>query len=318
MHFIIVLVSISLCLFTLFSLLIAYHIFNHRQLLQLQLTGLDYTRILTHVLAKTQQHRGMTTAQLKGDQSFKHDIQRLQLDIKDSYLNLAKKVHPEKKYHQQLQQLNTDWQQLQNQSHTLTVTENYQQHCNFINRLLEFIEIIASHHQLNYCTAFSARQIDMVWRILPATAEAIGQARAIGSGIAASGKSSAIDKIKIGFLNSKIQSALETTVANFKDQKNLPENFKDDIHHIKVDADLLVNNMQKNFIETDTPSISSHDFFEEATLLLNNIFVVYGEAEDRLQQQTKKEINQTQSRLHLSYSSAAILMISFCVSLILP
>ncbi len=302
-------------LLMLFSLLILFRIKKNCLLLQTQMAGFKYNHTLAQILAKTQQHRGMTTAQLKGDQSFKHKIPKLQQEIKEQYFLLAKEKHPVETYHQQLMKLNTDWQQLQANKHSLTANENFHQHCYLINRLLDLIEIIASHHQLNHCTKFSAKQIDLVWRILPGTAEAIGQARAIGSGIAASGESNAIDRIKIGFLNKKIQTALKSANNYFSKKNELPSHFKKDIDRIHSDANQLVEVMQNNFIIDQTPSVSSQKFFDEATQLLGNIFTIYNDAENYLQDQTQTILEQSQNRLTISYCNMAVLLVLFSLSL---
>ena len=99
-----------------------------------------------------------------------------------------------------------------------------------------------------------------MWQQLLYSAEYIGQARAIGTGIAAAGESSGVQRIKLNFLLTRIQALLETR----------------ELQSVEADIKRLIDTINEHII-LDKPDIDADEYFNLATHTLNQVLAKFDE-----------------------------------------
>ncbi|MGM8225852.1 nitrate- and nitrite sensing domain-containing protein [Cellvibrio sp. ARAG 10.3] len=164
--------------------------------------GLNYVRVMRTLLTHVQQHRGLTTGFLNGNQDAKAEIQALQNKIRKEIVevnNLGVWVQANEKWRSILDH----WSRLSSHYASGEAMNNLKQHNQLIANILYFIEDIAdAHHLDSKAPAAFAHQ----WRSLLFIAESIGQARALGTGVVAKGECSSVLRIQLNHLRNKIAS----------------------------------------------------------------------------------------------------------------
>lgn len=269
-----------ICLFisVLLFFFILYHRLRRQQQTQLH-TGIEQLKLLRLLLADFQLHRGLSTALLSGDTSLTSDLhntrQRLEKCIQQaSALDTA--------HHKQWFNLIQQWQHI-HQNNTAKASSNLLSHHRLIRHTIYLIEDIA--HELN--AANSSHKLDYlnyIWHEVVQTAEWTGQARALGTSMAASQSSSAAQRVRLRFLHSKIKqlsstafSALETRNANHLNVRQSQQT---------VNSFLLC--LEQELLNCDYPHIEAKHYFEQATQAINELLGMIDTALKDLQTVTKR------------------------------
>lgn len=248
--------SISVLIFfvvlpLLFIVFIAYSIRTKRAAAnQLFQQGIGYIKKMRELLAAIQQHRGLTTGFINGNKDSKNQIETLGKRIATIFTEINAQGHWLNE--------NSKWLSLGDHWNRLSLAylqgdseNNFKQHNVIIANLLYLIEDVADVHHL--CKA-GGGTLDTDWRYLLSIAEYIGQARALGTGVAARGVCSSVLRIQLNHLRNKISGAIAGP---------WPENSKREI------AELLVCIEQQLIV--DVPSISAADYFKLATRCIDHV-----------------------------------------------
>ena len=110
--------------------------------------GLNYVRVMRILLTHVQQHRGLTTGFLNGNQDAKAEIQALQHKIRKEIVevnNLGVWVQANEKWRSILDH----WSRLSSHYASGEAMNNLKQHNQLIANILYFIEDIADAHHLD-------------------------------------------------------------------------------------------------------------------------------------------------------------------------
>ena len=243
-----------------------------------QLANLSTGSRLRSLLEKIQQHRGMVNLYLKGDQSFKPKIITLQEEINQQFNRLKKEVENTASYLDKLNEISSGFDSLQAGSFTMSSEECIAGHEALIQSLLIFMLVVAEQNQLVRDNNFSNKYINIIWRLIPITAESLGKVRALGSGVAALGYSSALERVKLGFLVNKIRMSINLIL---KQINTLPDASNQACKaYKKMHTDLFEFSdlIEKELIVATNPNIEATRFFDEATCLLAELFSLYDSA----------------------------------------
>ncbi|OZY85809.1 hypothetical protein CBP51_01820 [Cellvibrio mixtus] len=235
---------------------------RRRQASKLFVQGIGYIKILRSLLTYIQQHRGLTTGFINGNSAAKQDIEALEQKIKYTMGDVAAAG--------EWMRNNVKWSSLVDHWSRLSVLylqgdadKNFKQHNVLIANLLYLIDDVADVHHL---TKVTGDAMDTDWRYLLSIAEYIGQARALGTGVAAKGECSSVLRIQLNHLRNKIASSIDTT---------WPEQSRTEIHHLLhcIETQLVV----------DRPSIQAADYFKLATRCIEHVLNQFDRQVDRLE-----------------------------------
>lgn len=260
-----------------------WHCRNRTRLAQLasQQTGIAINRELKQLLGKLQQHRGMVSGYLNGDASFKYKISALQAEIDRETEQIAARLLALPAHRAGFESIQSHWRKLSPTVLHGTREQSFDNHCQLISAVLDLIRDIAERSLLHRDSACPFGFIEIVWHLLPDTAEAIGQTRAIGTGIAAAGRSLSTERIKLGYLLTRIRNAagrLESGIARTPSAMAGAE-FRRSFGEVQQRIVSLVGDIEQQLLATERPEIDSAGFFAHATQTLNGVFDLYDRAE---------------------------------------
>lgn len=259
-----VLLTITLLVFPLglLGLLMAslHHKRQYETLLFFQ--GVEYIKVLRRLLMFVQRHRGLTTGYMNGNLIVKADIEMLAIEIHSAIADVEVAgiwMRDNIKW----ASLIDHWARLGTTYAQGDVNTNFKQHNIFIANLLYLIDDVADAHHLSKTTGDA---LDTDWRYLLSIAEYIGQARALGTGVAAKGECSSVLRIQLNHLRTKISSSVDSS---------WPEESRIEIHQLLrcIETQLIV----------DRPTIQAGDYFMLATRCIEHVLDQFDRQIDRLQ-----------------------------------
>ncbi|USD67822.1 hypothetical protein [Vibrio sp. SCSIO 43136] len=241
-----ILVAIALVASFLVTLVLLNRHSKSKELKQFE-QGLNCLLLYRQLLGLIQQHRGLSNGVLCGDNELQKrisplqgDIQRLVQRINHNHAWLAKQEN--------WLAISEHWQRLSKSFTEQTASNNLQQHNKLIANVLFLIDDIAEQHRLYELKDKDNRSIRYLWQDLLVTAENIGQARAIGTGVAAAQTCTSVDRIRLSYLH----QAIERVSTGNKTAK-------------------LLDTIQQEVI-LDQPLVKAQAYFELATQALEEVF----------------------------------------------
>ncbi|MBR9883594.1 MAG: hypothetical protein GYB21_08025 [Oceanospirillales bacterium] len=239
------------------------------------MSNLEQLNLLRMLLADFQRHRGLSTGLISGDQSLREDLTRVRARI-DQSIEQAQKLdtrHP------------NDWKALIAQWRALRADQNrdadgnMQAHHQLIRDTIFLIEDIASEVDLS-CGRDELSYLICIWHEVVQTAEWSGQARALGTGIAASRSSSAAQRVRLRFLHQKIthlsRAAFGTLQSSFASKERLL--------HCQRAVDGFLHCIEQELLGIDNPSIEAKRYFDQATGAINELLALVDAALNELHQ----------------------------------
>ncbi len=260
-----------------------------RQNLNAQLHSMAINNVLKKLLTEIQQHRGMVSAYLSGDKTFSHKISQLQITINKRIPEIIDLLqHSSQDQHsQEFVLINQSWSKL----HPLVLNhlskqESFEQHCALIVNILNLIRDISEKSQLHQYGICPYSVVEILWHLLLDASEAVGQARAIGSGVAAAGCCQVIERIKLGFLVTRIRDAMKRADTGIDNAQIdvITSDFRNKgrrILHTNIED--FIRLIEHKLLLPDKPQVDSTSYFNQATETLTEIFELFdnGEASTR-------------------------------------
>lgn len=186
-----------------------------------QKQGLLLLQHLRVLLAELQQHRGLSSGLLNGAKELEGKLRTLQKDISNKKSDINQQfIWPAN--NQRWLSIIDHWQRLESRFTSYTLNHNIEQHNTLIQSLLFLIDDMAQAHDL-LILHVDGKPLVSVWRELLTAAECIGQLRAMGTAVAASGECNSVARIRLNYLCQKIDAATKVawqTLPPSKDHKS--------------------------------------------------------------------------------------------------
>ncbi len=256
------------------------------QCLSLRLTGIRVNRLVKQLLLDLQQHRGMAGAYLGGDKSFAARIEQKRSAIErdlsalDELRGLGLMTLP------RLDGIRNDWQAVRKEIAGLTVEASFRRHCELIRGVLYLMGDVAERSQIGGACAADAALVNALWSKLPAAAEGLGQARAVGASVAAQGYCSSVARIKLRFLEERVGETMawvsrDLARAGLAQTQVEPVSRAWEASHQAVREFLAL--LDKTLINAERPTIDAEHYFAAATKTLDSVFRVFDQASDVLE-----------------------------------
>lgn len=233
-----------------------------RQRERLFLQGIQYIKPMRLLLTNLQRHRGMTTAYINGNSSIKVDIETTSVIIDNTIVHIesfGRWISDNTKW----VSLVDHWLRLSKAYEQAETENNFRQHNILIANILYLIEDIADAHCL---LKNPGDDTDTDWRHLLSIAEYIGQARALGVGVATKGECTNVLRVQLNHLRHKIACNIEPS---------WPEKTRKEISYLVlcIDTKLVV----------DVPNMPAKDYFDLATRCIDYILEQFDQQIDQLQ-----------------------------------
>ncbi|MHB9118145.1 MAG: nitrate- and nitrite sensing domain-containing protein [Burkholderiales bacterium] len=252
----------------------------------LRLSGIRVNRLVKQLLLDLQQHRGMASAYLGGDKSFAARLEQkrgaIERDLAalDEQRGLGLMTLP------RLEGIRKDWQALRKDIAGLTMEASFLRHCELIRAVLYLMGDVAERSQIAGTCAADAALVNALWSKLPAAAEGLGQARAMGASVAALGYCSSVARIKLRFLEERVGETMGwvgrdlARAGQFQAQVE-PVSRAWEVSHQAVREFLAL--LDETLINAEQPTIDAEHYFGAATQTLDSVFRVFDQASDMLE-----------------------------------
>lgn len=182
------------------------------QLTSSEQTGMQYMRTTRLLVDHLQQHRGMSSAYLSGDASFKEKLQQKQGQINEvlQQLEALEAQHHLLAGEKQWPDWLKKWQQLRQNLEGLRPQASIAQHTELIKEVLYINVHLAARSYLTIDPDVSANYLyNVIQQQLMPGVEKMGQLRAKGSGVAARKALTAEERVDLTVLAGSIRSTLQ-------------------------------------------------------------------------------------------------------------
>lgn len=222
---------------------------------------------LKSLLLMVQRHRGLSSGYLNGDTSLKPAVANIAIEINKIWSALDQR-YPDLKNDALCEGIREHWQRLETKWPDQEANNNIEQHNRLILNLLYFIE---NEAEKSAAVVRIGRQYgcDVIWKELLETIEAIGQTRAIGTGIVASGHSSAVERIRLKFLLEKVDLHLAVLESSFNKRRNSDLKLNE-LLKAKQSAQTLIqfveSHMSSNTLNTELSAVEQENQKQEPAM----------------------------------------------------
>lgn len=183
--------------------------------MQQELKGIELVNPLSRTIQILQQHRGLSSMLLGGDETIRDSRIAMEQDAIEAFKTMEEKLPPGLASREDLQHIRTDWKRLREEGLNWTMDENFAAHTRLIDQIQSFERVVADEYSLILDPELDTFYlIDTIINKLPHALEHLGQIRAYGTGILINKQASEPQKIEINILVSKLGDALDDLKAN--------------------------------------------------------------------------------------------------------
>lgn len=262
------------------SLLAFWLHLRHQQRRRIQIAHtLRQLRVLRQLIAALQRHRGLSNGVLNGDDRLRAELTETRATV-DRHIQQRTMRHTTQR--ETWDALLDHWGRLR-QSEQLTVENNLTQHSLLIRNCLYLLEDIAvsadlakEYPHLHY--------VEALWRDLVPAAEWTGQARALGTGLAAQGCSSAEQRVRLRFLYQKMEQSTRSTFELLREHSLcFPDMALAGVNDCAAAVKSLLECIERDLLQCSTPSIAAPVFFAQATQTIDQLFGLVDDALGQLE-----------------------------------
>ena len=283
--------------------------------------GLIYINDVRFPIEHIQQHRGMTAAYLGGDTHFINRIQEKRKDV-DKYLSLLTQRDDAMgvRFETQgtLPKVISQWENIKNNSLKMTLSEAIQLHTNLIADLLDLKTHIADKSNITLDPNLDSYYLgDALVNNLPSLMENMGQARALGSGVAATGSFTQTTYVKLSVLTSNIRTLAKKlrnglNAASEANEK-IHSDLKSSIETNNQAIDNILRLLENDLLNASSISISGKKVFDTATQAIAGSYTLYDSLVPELDHIWASRIKQDQriKYLELSLVTIVLLLLSY-------
>jgi hypothetical protein len=246
---------------------------QHRQL------NIHQLALLRALISGFQRHRGLSNGVLCGDASLSQDLAAARQGL-DQHIRAAQEL--DSSHRDAWNSLIDHWSRMR-EGRSSDRANNLTQHHLIIRNSIFLMEDVASEIDLSEGRA-ELNYLPCIWREVIQAAEWAGQARALGTGIAAAGQSSAEQRVRMRFLYQKIELLAGTAFATL--QRHATEHpqangFRLE-HREQVVADFL-HCIQQELLGQEQPVIAAKTYFQRATQAIDELLALVDAALAQLQ-----------------------------------
>ncbi|GAA5316563.1 MAG: hypothetical protein AseanaTS_17670 [Candidatus Pelagadaptatus aseana] len=246
-----------------------------KQRYERQMAGLSWLQSMKRLLSHIQQHRGLSNGYLNGSMDLLAEIQSLQVQVSRDISDICQ-VGEWVEKSERWQNINQHWARLAGNFRHNEMENNLLQHNKLIQSVLFLIDDMALHHGLLSLKIQGDKPFYLLWRDLLSASEFIGQARAVGTGVAAKGECDSISRIKLNYLCKKVSENTDSVWSQLRTDQQC------------IDATNELLDCVKRQIILDQVSMPASQFFDLASKALNGLHDQYDQLIEEVRWQLKR------------------------------
>lgn len=231
---------------------------------------LDSCRQLLALIVNLQQHRGMSSAWLSGDVSFLPRLRQKQQQIEALFPPLMQAARNEAERHapcfvgNDVALFAFRWRNLVDTLEGKTAEQSIAEHSHLIALVLDWLSALgeARIEPLADAPGEIGRARNFAYR-LPALAESLGQARAIGAGVAARRGCSPVARVRLMFLVGRAEALLEQAI-QANDGGELTLRVRSSLQH-------MARTVRTSMLLSDGVRVSPDEYFSVVTQVIDAV-----------------------------------------------
>ncbi len=277
-------------IFMLFLVPIVYVIYStidtHSEIIRIaerEKFGIDYLTKLKPIYTNMAQTRGMTNAYLNGQSEMARKIQQKRQNLINNFIelsNIDKKLTTILKTSNKVTDLQSKWQQLQQDAFDLSAAESFSRHTALIKQTLLLNEhIIESSGLILDSNPIGHFLMDASFMRLPILIENMGKARGLGAGIAAAGESTPKTYLQIVNYINTIDTALNNMNHSMHIVFEEDPYYKTQLNHFLETANTktsrFISISENKIISADNINIDSTEYFNSGSDAIASVLVLF-------------------------------------------
>jgi methyl-accepting chemotaxis protein len=245
--------------------------------------GLSYIKVVRKPIEHMQQHRGMTAAYLNGAAEFKARIMAKRQDV-DKYLAELVKVDQElgkrMKTGNMVSQVQEQWNAIKANSMNMKAGEAIKAHSKMIGDLLSLMSTVADSSEITLDPKLDSYYMgSALVSGLPNMIENMGQARAVGSGVAANGSFTPKTYTRLSVLVNNINQHFGVLRAGmdaaFDTNHEVAQELKGGVDANNHAVEEMRNLLQDKLLGAETITVSGDEVFNAATKAISGSYAMY-------------------------------------------
>jgi len=279
-----------------------------------QLVGLALVESVARVEQLLQQHRGLSSAVLSGDQMMRDRRAAKETDVAGVFGKMEEKLPPALASSEDFRRIKASWEQVRKEGLHWTKDENFTAHTGLVKQIRLFLAIAADEYALSMDAAIGTFYlIDTIVNKLPDALEHFGQIRAYGTGILAKKQITEQQKIKLNSLIVELDSALEELQINLektiRDNRGMQESVAAVSRDITGSARYVIG-IVKSDILAGRFATTPNDFFNIATAAIDKSYAqMYDSLLPTAEALIKARIARAKNMLWVSIGIASLLFL---------
>ena len=251
--------------------------------LQHEQDGLSYISKIRKPIEYIQQHRGMTAAYLSGAKSFKDRIVEKQQQVDQALADLQymdNLLGEELNTNSAVQQIIQQWRGIKNNALNMSRPLAVKEHTSLIDQLLKLIQQVADAAEITLDPQLDSYYLgNILVENLPQLLENMGQARALASSIAATGKFSQQSYTRLAILTHDINQHYDSLTQSMEAVFNQNRQISNSLSSYVNKSSSAVNNMlallRNKLLDADKITVSSDQVFSLSTQSITQAYQLY-------------------------------------------
>jgi len=235
--------------------------------------------LLRALISGFQRHRGLSNGVLCGDASLSQDLATARLGL-DQHIRAAQEL--DSTHRDAWSSLIDHWSRMR-EGRSSDRANNLTQHHLIIRNSIFLMEDVADEIDLSEGRAELA-YLPCIWREVVQAAEWAGQARALGTGIAAAGQSSAEQRVRMRFLYQKIELLAGTAFATLQHHAAAhPQANGFRLQQGEQVVAAFLSCIKQELLGQEKPVIAAKTYFQRATQAIDELLALVDTALTQLQ-----------------------------------
>ena len=245
--------------------------------------GLDYVKDVRLPIEHIQQHRGMTAAYLGGSREFESRLMAKRGDVDSAFAELVakdKRLGSQLDTAGKLDAITQRWETIKADSLQQSLGDAIKAHTELVAELLALKAHVADVSGITLDTHLDSFYLgDILVSTLPALMENMGQARAVGSGVAAKGAFTETSVIRLSVLVSNIKALAKSLRSGLQSAIDSNAKIKTEmggaIAENNRSIEEMLNLLQHDLLDARRITIPSSKVFDMATHAISGSYKLY-------------------------------------------
>lgn len=248
-----------------------------------ELRALEYIKTVRQIYQHFPQHRGMTNAYLNGAAEFREKILAKRDEIKadiEAINEVNGRYGDEFGVTGSWDAIKSEWSLLEKEAFEGEAGNIFEKHTDLIAEVYRLFKMVSENSGLTLDSEINASFLSdsLVYR-LPRVTENLGQARGLGSGIAAQSEITLAQRVKLGVMLANISSnfneARENVLTSFKHNVRLKEELEQDLNQAELITGAFRESVKDQLLEALLIDVEPADLFAEGTAAIKATYKLY-------------------------------------------